>query len=354
MDNGPVKGDPLGSLAAVVLAGLAAFTAVLVFASIPAGFYAVFSGRLSSNVTASSPVHPYFWIGPIPVVLGTSLSAGGVFAALMVIYTAALGYGLLQPARPWKALSKALREGLDPLLSSPFFVMLTSIGFLVFTASLIDAVTSATGTPIGGIAGDPLELLLGFTFAPLVEEVGFRVVIIGLVAMVLCLGRPWKEALGALWRPSRAMEGAVLGGGTAVIIWAATGFSALTFGACHVICGGSSWQIGKLPEAAFGGLVLGYVYVKYGLHVAVITHWGVDYFGSVFSFYGQAAYGIPWNSATTEFIGQSLVDYDLLFLFGLASFLLVMYYVLKKLLWGRRPPGEERFNLPTAEGAAQA
>jgi Type II CAAX prenyl endopeptidase Rce1-like len=349
----PRKGDPLGVVAVLIFVGLAALTAILVFLSIPAGFYAVFSGRLSTTLSYASLVHPYFWVGPVPMVLGGYVSAGAAFAALMAVYVAMLGYGLFQQVRPWRAAGASFRDGFGALMSSPFLVMLVSIGFLTFSASLIDDLTSATGTPIGSVAGDPLELLVGFTFAPLVEEVGFRVVIIGLIAMALCIGRPWKEALGALWRPSRAMEGAALGGGTAMVIWATTGFSALTFGACHVACGGSGWQIGKLPEATFGGLVLGYVYVKYGLHVAVVTHWGVDFFGSAFSFFGQAAYGIPWNSATTEYVGQALVDYDMLFLFGLASFLLVMYYVVRRAVVRGRP-GEERFNPPHPEGVAQA
>ena len=78
--------------------------------------------------------------------------------------------------------------------------------------------------------------------------------------------------------------------------------------------------------------MLGFLYVKYGFHVAVLTHWGVDYLGSVFAFYGQAAYGIPFNSSTTEYVGQYLVDIDMLLLFGLASFILVAYLGVKKYL----------------------
>jgi hypothetical protein len=66
--------------------------------------------------------------------------------------------------------------------------------------------------------------------------------------------------------------------------------------------------------------------------VAVLAHWGVDYFGSVFAFFGQAAYGISWNSNSTEFLGQYLVDFDIVYLFGLASFLVVFYVGIKKLV----------------------
>lgn len=349
----PEQGLPLTAVAVGVFALLLAFTAALVAFSIPAGVYAVYSGGLSATFTAASLVHPFFWVGPLPVVVGSYVPAGVLFGGLTAVYVLMLAYGVYQQRRPWGAVAGALREGFATLGSSPFVVMLVSIGFLTFSASLIDNVTTASGVPIGSISGDPLQLFLGFTISPLVEEFGFRMVMVGLVALVLSLGKTWKEALGALWRPSRAMEGAAVGGGASIIIWLATGLSSVTFGACHVICGGSSWQIGKFPEAAFGGLVLGYVYVKYGFHVAVITHWGVDYFGSALAFFGQAAYGIPWASGTTEYLGQYLVDYDLLFLIGLASFLVVLYLGVMKIVRGRRVDAEP-FIPPAPGGGAQS
>ena len=314
----------LGFLALLV------FTIALIAVSFPAGFYSVFSGNLSQNVTYSTAIRPYFWIGPAVAFAPFVVSAGALFVTLTAVYILFFFYAIKQREHFWKATGAAFRSGFDALASSPFVVVIVSIGFLNFTSSEIDWLVSWAGIPIGGPTGDPLSLLLGFTFSPLVEEIGFRVVLIGTVAFILSLGRPWKAALSALWRPSRAMEGLAVGSGASIIIWAATSFSAVTFGACHVVCG-STWDIGKLPEAIYGGFVLGYLYVRYGLHVAVLAHWGVDFFGSVYSFFGQAAYGIPFDSSTKEYLGQYLVDIDMLKLFGLASFLLVVYFSLKKL-----------------------
>ena len=323
------------------------FTAVLVALSFPAGAYAMYSGRLSDNVTSASLMHPYFWIGPVPLVLGALVPAGAVFGAFTAVYAAMLLYGGYQRRRPWRAVIDSAKEGPGALMSSPLVAMLVSMGFLVFAASMVDELTASAGVPIGNIAGDPLVLLLGFTVAPFVEELGFRVVLIGVVALALSAGRPLRDALGALWRPSKATEGLAGRSGASVAIWAAVAVSSLVFGWAH-IASGSGWQIGKLPEAAFGGVVLGYVYVKYGFHVAVITHWGVDYFGSAFSFYGQAAYGIPWASNTAAYIGQDLVNFDMLYLFGLASFLLVLYLGVMRLAESKSR-GAEPF-IPAAEG----
>lgn len=318
-----------GAVAAVVLL-LLGLTVALMVASFPAGVYAVFSGRLSGNYTAGSQVTPYFWVGPLVGFVPFTVGAGAFFAFLTAVYALLMGALVLEEVRPGGAARRALNEGVGAITSSPFFATVVAIGFLTFTASYIDDFVSAAGVPIGGITGDPFSLFLGFATAPLVEEVGFRVVLIGVIAYLLSLGKPLRAALGALWKPSRALEGVAVWSGTSIILWAAVVFSSATFGACHVACGGGEWQIGKLPEAAYGGLVLGYVYVKYGFPAAVITHWGIDYFGSAFSFFGQAAYSIPWNSATTEYFGQYLVDLDLLYLFGVASFVLVVYLGVKK------------------------
>lgn len=307
---------------------LLAFTAALVAFSVPAGVYAVFSGRLSS-VSYLSLGRPYFWIGPFVAVAPFAVSAGAWFLFLTAVYCVFIVYSLRQGEGPLTAIRASLRSGFSSLTASPFLVAIIATAFLIFSASIIDSAISSAGVPIGGPTGDPLLLLVGFTAAPLIEGLGFRMLLIGLVALILSMGRPWKDALRALWRPSKAVEGLAVASGASIIIWAATGFSAVTFGACHVVCG-STWDIGKFPEAAYGGLVLGILYVKYGFHVSVLVHWGVDYFGSVYAFFGQAAYGIPWASGTQEFFGQFLVDVDMLLLFGLASFLLVVYLVIRR------------------------
>jgi hypothetical protein len=310
---------------------LVLITAMLMVLSVPAGVYAVFSDRLSQTLHWTSPGHPYFWIGPaFGVVSFITISAGDWFLFLTGVYCLFMFISLRQKTGPLAAIRASFKQGIASLFSSPFLAFVIGTGFLSFTAFLIDNVVTSTGTGIGGPVGDPLSVFVGFTTAPLVEEFGFRVILIGLVALVLSLGRPWRDAFGALWRPSKALEGVAVGSAATFILWGATAFSAITFGACHVFCG-TTWDIGKFPEAAFGGLVLGVLYVKYGFHVAVLVHWGIDYFGSAYAFFGQAAYGVDWTSSSNEFVGQLVVDVDMILVFGLASFLIVIYLLARRL-----------------------
>ncbi len=345
----PGRWSPARTVLIGVFVALLVYTIVLILATIPAGFYAVFSGHLSKLYSYFATVYPYFWIGPAVAYVPIPVSVGVWFSALTAIYVAFLVYSMRQGRGPLKAMAASFNEGIGALMSSPFLVTIIAIAFLTFTASIADSLISTAGVPIGSPSGDPLALLVGFTAAPLAEELGFRVFFIGVVALILSMGRPWKQALGALWRPSKALEGLAIGSGAAVIIWVATAFSAVTFGACHVICGGT-WEPGKVIETTYAGVVLGYLYIKYGFHVAVLAHWGVDFAGSAFAFFGQAAYGISWASSSSEFFGQYLVDLDMLSLFGVASFILVMYLVVTKLATRGHVDGTGGFDKGRLEG----
>ncbi len=343
----PAPSAPLPSrVFTTIFLVLLVLTLAMVVLAFPAGIYAVYHGGLSSSLGYGSLASTYLWIGPLPAFLPFAVQIGALFVLLSLVYAAMLAFGFLQSERPLRAVRSAYHTGIGSLLKSPLVVILVSIGFLNFSAIIIVALSQAALGSVGNPFSN-VDLLLQFgalTFAPLREEVGFRVLLIGVVALILSLRRPTRDILNALWRPSVLFEGAMAGGALALIIWVATLGSSVTFGVCHVTCGSGGWAWAKLPEAIWGGLVLGYLYVKYGLHVAVLTHWGVDYLGSVYAYFGQSAYGIPANSATTAYIGQYLVDFDMVFLFGLASFILVVYVTVRKVAARRSLAGTGEFD----------
>ncbi len=329
----PTPSEPR-SAAWAVLPGLflllLMITAYLVILSFPAGVYTVFFTHLSNETSARSLGSPILFLGPVLVVLPFSVSLGGIFLAMTGVYIAMFVLALSQGKGAVSAIRSALQGGVGEYFTNRALLTLISIGFLIYTAAIIDSFVSAAGSPVGDpfTQVDPLQVLLGFTLAPLREEFGFRVLLIGLVVSIVSLGLPDKVSLKALWRPSAAYEGVDNNTAMIAVVWIAGAASSGIFGACHVgipgLCGGGGWNIGKFPEAAYGGVVLGYLYIKYGFHVAVLAHWGVDYLSSVFAFFGQGAYGIPWLS-NPGYSPQQLVAVDIFGLFGLASLLVVLY-----------------------------
>ncbi|MDA4121232.1 MAG: CPBP family glutamic-type intramembrane protease [Thaumarchaeota archaeon] len=332
MNEGPVpspKRDGPSLVVTLLFATVLLVTVGLLLLSIPAGVYAFFFTQLStSGYSWMTAGHPVLWIGPGALILPFQVSLGAMFLAVTVIYVLMLAYSAQQGTNPFRALRDAIQSGVASLFKSPFFVTVISIGFLVFTASVIDAVVSGTAP-----AADPLLYLSSLSEAPLFEELGFRMMIIGLAVALIILATRHRGVLKALWRPSSAIGQKPAGRTMMFILAGLLGFSAVIFGATHVLYG---WSSGKFFEATYGGLVLGYVYIKYGFHVSVLTHWGVNYFGSAFAFFGQGVYGIPWDSATKEFIFQQLVDIDLIYVFGLLSFLIVAYIGIRSLVLSRK------------------
>jgi hypothetical protein len=262
-------------------------------------------------------VGPLFVNVPIVSKLGVAfLSLTSVYALFLVV-AARQGKGLRE------SLTGFVKEGFDSFFRNNLLVTVISTGFLVFTASVVDLVETSAGVPVGGISGDPMQLIVGFSIAPLREELGFRVLLIGVTAFMIALGRPAKDVLRAVWRPSVLYEGKEAEYFVKPMLAVILAVSSVAFGAVHVLAGGG-WDIGKLPEAAYAGLILGYLYIRYGFHVAVLVHWGVDYLGSVYALFGQGAYGIPWTSAV-PFVAQQVVTADLLLLLGPACTILVGY-----------------------------
>ncbi len=328
----------LGSALAAFFLVLLSLTALLVMLSFPVGVYTVFFTRLPGS-TASTVGQPFLWLGPIAVLLPFQVMYGVAFIVVIAIYLAMFVLTVFQGKSLPSAVASGLRNGYREFLSNRALLTLVAIGFLVFTAALVDQVVSAFGAPIGNPFSGSNDLLtfVELALAPLREEFGFRVLLIGVAAVIVTLPRPRASILKTLWRPSIAYEGADNGTFILAVIWAASVFSAATFGACHVVCGGGGWDIGKLPEAVYGGIVLAYLYIRYGFHVAVLAHWGIDYLPSVFAFYGQGVYGIPWTSAP-GYLLQQIVMADLFEFFGIACLLGVAYIGVVKLLNRGREP----------------
>ena len=51
----------------------------------------------------------------------------------------------------------------------------------------------------------------------------------------------------------------------------------LFFGLAHIISG-EPWSEGKFAQAAISGIIIGWVYYRYGLISAILIHWATNYF----------------------------------------------------------------------------
>jgi hypothetical protein len=343
--------------------GILVFTIAMMLVSFPVGVYTVFGTHLSGNYSASTPVYSVaydFMFGTVQIPLVGNF--GGVFAVLSALYLGFLLLAARQGAGVLKALRASVSDGYGALFTNPLAATLVVLGAVSFVTQLVDTFQTSAGVPTGSLTGDPFLLLVNFTLAPLTEETTFRLIMIGIPVLILSLVMfrnfaPMKAAK-VLWRPSSVWDVDEAGEdgewetarsfedtspsifpdspsdslkvrAIKPVVYVFLFLSSLIFGYAHY-ASGAGWGPGKISEAALAGLALGYLYIKYGFQTNVLLHWSVNYVGSIFSFLGQAVYGVPWTSNTGSYL-DVIPTLVVVYLLGVPSTFIVANEVLKRL-----------------------
>jgi hypothetical protein len=323
---------------------------VAMFVSFPVGAYSFYSNQLNGTpTTATLSYLPLFAIGmlvriPLPPGL---LSLGYLFFAIWAVFIA-LFVMLLKG--PWYNILKALKSlpsdrSLAVYSNGALTLGLAFPALLVLTV-VLEALLDTVGLPVGNLPDiGAREAFFSISYAPLIEEVGFRVTIIGLVAAAIAFrSQGGWTSLKALWHPSRALGEVKVEAWKQGNVYAAILISALVFGAQHVLQG-AGWEIGKAVSSFVVGLALGIIYFTHGFPAAVMMHWSFNYFEGSF-YYFDLARGLPPLDATSEFSSLAALQYSqfyvdaLVILTSVAVFAFLAYLMGKSFLDRKdRPKG---------------
>jgi len=167
---------------------------------------------------------------------------------------------------------------------------------LVVVSGVIISVQEFFGISVEKIEA-PNQLIQFFQLllAPLIEEIGFRVILIGLPLFALY---SYKSSLRlfvkSLWRPSHHLRITDLKKPLLIII-----IVGIFFGVSHVITG-ETWSAGKFAQATVSGLIIGWVYFRYGLAPAILIHWATNYFIYSYAYIVADINKIPVETAFTH------------------------------------------------------
>jgi len=151
------------------------------------------------------------------------------------------------------------------------------LSILILISLLINFIQEGLGiVTVPPLGDNDLIQFFYITLAPLIEEFGFRLILIGipLFALYSSSSSP-KYFLRCLWRPAN-LE--IYDSKKAIILIV---FVGILFGFAHIAFG-DSWSEGKFAQAAAGGIILGWVYLRYGFVASLLIHWATNYF--VFSY----------------------------------------------------------------------
>ncbi|MFQ5920715.1 MAG: CPBP family intramembrane glutamic endopeptidase, partial [Nitrososphaerales archaeon] len=280
-------------LVLVFFAALISIIFVLMVASYPLGTYVIFNTELGSTITHEFPLQEFFLFAVLPVGIPATFQLGELFIMMWCFYLLFFALLMFGPRRnvlqSWLSM---IRKGEEPKGNALNMVIVWLAAFFVISR-VLDLLQESVGVSTGAIEFEnQLVQFFNLTAAPIREELGFRLVLVGIPAYFILVGRrSFSSFFGTLWHPGRHR---VIDGSNRKQVYILITISAVLFGLAHVFFG-EGWSYGKISQAMVGGWILGWVYYRYGLHAAIIMHWGINYFIFSYAYFGNTVWGFSWN-----------------------------------------------------------
>jgi hypothetical protein len=274
----------LQSAAKIVFLALLVIFLIFFTLSFPLGAYITFTYSREAPQTIRILL---FFVFGLAVPIRLAIDALTLLTLLLVFYLLLVYLAASGPlANLYQTLKTVYYRGISSVLGNTLTTVSTLFAPLLLVNLGLEYLQSLFGVKTGALPrSKPLVDFALLTFAPLAEEIGFRLTLIGVVSSLLHLQRgDFKSALYTLWRPSASLN--TKSPRVKVLLNSLIVFSSLTFGSAHVVYGGG-WELGKVLPAFVAGLCLGWLYVGWGFHAAVLLHLLFNYFFGTFDYFAE-------------------------------------------------------------------
>ncbi|ALI36446.1 CAAX amino terminal protease self- immunity [Candidatus Nitrosocosmicus oleophilus] len=200
-------------------------------------------------------------------------------------------------------------------------------GYFVLSI-LIDVIQQLFGVTLGNpLTANPLLSFFYLTAAPLNEEIFFRVILLGLPLFILFVPFGKGLFLSTLYHPYKNVpyeKGKYTTLAVAIIIV----LNSLAFGLSHVLFGGG-YELGKITQAALGGVIIAWLYYRYSLSSAITFHWISNFVFFAYSIFGFFLFKSPWNTESDNIflaiVSVVFIVMGIIFLYGLTERLIKKY-----------------------------
>ncbi len=251
----------------------------LLLVSFPIGIYVVFETDIGGDINFEYPLtHLELFENTELYRAPFDVSLGDAFVVLWTLYLIIFVIAILGPRHDFlKALSPIISFGKYDTRVNYMIGITKWFSILILISTLINFIQEGIGLEIiPPLAENNLIQFFYITLAPIIEEFGFRLVLVGIPLFALYSTKPsLKYFVRCLWKPATmdlydAKKAFIL------II-----FVGVLFGFAHIALG-DSWSTGKFAQAGASGIILGWVYLRYGFVASLLIHWAANYF--VFSY----------------------------------------------------------------------
>ena len=261
-------GIPFSALTSVIFG--------LMIVSFPLGAYAIFNSDIGDDIDYNFPLEKFdIFIAGVNIQLPLEYEIGDIFIIAWSIFIILFVISFLGPKKNLvKSISDILSSGKNSFSDNYMINIIKWFSILVLISAIITIIQESFGivTEPPDTVND-LVLFLQISLAPITEEIGFRLILIGIPLFLIYSHKSSiKFFLKSLWNPYSNLH--IYENRKAIALIIGVG---IFFGVAHVISG-EPWSSGKILQASIGGIILGWVYFRYGLAAAIILHWATNYF----------------------------------------------------------------------------
>lgn len=251
----------------------------LLLLSFPIGLFVIFESNIGNDINFEYPLtHLELFEDTVLYQNPIDIGIGDAFVILWVFYAILFTISILGPKLNFfKLLSSIISSGKFNLEKNYMFGVTKWLSILVLISAIINFVQEQFGiVTVPPLGGNELIQFFYVSLAPLLEEFGFRFILIGIPLFALYSQRSSvKHFIRCLWNPDNLD---IFDYRKAIFLVV---FVGVLFGFAHIAFG-ESWSEGKFAQATAGGIILGWVYLKYGFVASLLIHWATNYF--IFSY----------------------------------------------------------------------
>jgi len=270
------KIDKIIKILSIPYSGFLSVLFGIMLLSFPIGLYVMFNSDIGKDINYQYPINGIdLFLGGIGYKLPITFEMGDAFIIIWAIFLILFSISYLGPDDSLlKTLSNLMSRGWRNLRANALMNTITWFSILVLFSVIIETIQQSFGIKIESPHTDnDLIRFFQLGISPLTEETGFRVLLIGIPLFLMYSHTPsWKLFFKSLWRPAKYLH--IENYRRPIILIITIG---LFFGVAHIISG-TPWSPGKISQATVSGIIIGWVYVRYGFAPAVLIHWATNYF----------------------------------------------------------------------------
>ena len=252
----------------------------LMILSFPVGAYLTFSSEIGDDITYEYPMDSLsLFLAGIGFEIPVEFELGDGFAVIWCTFLILFTVAMLGPKKNFvSVLQSMISEGRYKIQDSYIVAAIKWFSILVIVSGGIISVQEFIGISVEQPeASNQLVQFFDISLAPIIEELGFRVILIGLPLFMLYSHKPsFKFLVKSLWWPWQNLHNVNVKKVLLLIVTVG-----ILFGAAHIFSD-EAWGAGKLAQAVASGIIIGWVYFRYGLVPAILIHWATNYF--IFSY----------------------------------------------------------------------